>query len=130
AVILLAFGMAMLLLPSVAAQTVLRGPWTVQSSARVSDSGEKISEPGYSAPGWYPTSAPKTVFAVLVENGVYRNPDYGLKLPKFPVVEYNIGSHCANQELRANSPYAVPWGYRKEFDLPATDRGKQVWMQF
>jgi exo-1,4-beta-D-glucosaminidase len=116
--------------PQLAAQTVLHDAWKVQSSAKVSGSGEEVSQPGYPTPGWYSTSAPKTVFAVLVENGVYKDPYYGMNLRTFPGVEYNIGTEFANQEMPANSPYAVPWWYRAEFELPAADQGKQVWMQF
>ena len=112
------------------AQTVLRDSWKVQSSAQVSATGDQISQPGFSTQGWYTTSAPKTVFAVLVENEVYKDPYYGMNLRNFPGVEYRIGSQFANQEMPANSPYAVPWWYRKEFDVPLPDAGKQVWMQF
>ena len=117
--------------PAVApAQTVLREGWKVQSSTQVAASGEKISQAGFATPGWYSTSVPQTVFAILVENGLYQNPYYGTNLRNFPGVEYKIGSQFANQDMPANSPYAVPWWYRKEFDLPASDAGKQIWMQF
>jgi len=111
-------------------QTVLREGWSVQSSAQVAASGDQVSTPGFSMQGWYPTSAPKTVFAVLVENGVYKEPYYGMNLRSFPGVEYKIGGQYANQDMPATSPYAVPWWYRKEFELPTSDKGKQIWMQF
>jgi exo-1,4-beta-D-glucosaminidase len=111
-------------------QTILHEGWKVQSSAQVSAAGDAVSQPGFSAQGWYSTTAPKTVFAVLVENGVYKNPYYGMNLRTFPGVEYKIGTQFANQEMPANSPYAVPWWYRREFELPASDSGKQIWMQF
>jgi exo-1,4-beta-D-glucosaminidase len=114
----------------VAAQTVLKDGWKVQSSAQVSAPGSHVSEPGFSTRGWYPTSAPKTVFAVLVENGVYKNPYFGTNLRSFPGVAYKIGGQFANEEMPADSPYAVPWWYRNEFEVPAADKGKQVWMQF
>jgi exo-1,4-beta-D-glucosaminidase len=114
----------------VSGQTVLRNGWKVESSAHVRASGDKISEPGFSTLGWYATSAPKTVFAVLVENGVYKDPYYGMNLRNFPGVEYKIGGQFANEEMPTNSPFAVPWWYRKEFEIPATDHGKQIWMQF
>jgi exo-1,4-beta-D-glucosaminidase len=115
---------------SLDAQTVLRDGWKVQSSAQVTATGDKVSEPGFSTQGWYTTSAPKTVFAVLVENGVYKDPYFGMNLRNFPGVEYKIGGQFANTDMPANSPYAVPWWYRKEFEVPAGDKGKQVWMQF
>ena len=112
------------------AQTVLRDGWKVQSSAKVEGGGEKISEPGFATGGWYATSAPKTVFAVLVENGVYKEPYFGMNLRSVPGVEYKIGGQFANEEMPATSPYAVPWWYHKEFEVPATDKGKQLWMDF
>jgi exo-1,4-beta-D-glucosaminidase len=115
---------------SLSAQTVLRAGWKVQSSAQVPASGNQVSEPGFSTRGWYPTSTPKTVFAVLVENGVYKNPYFGMNLRSFPGVAYKIGGQFANEEMPADSPYAVPWWYRNEFDVPAADKGKQIWMQF
>ncbi len=119
-----------LLATQVTGQTVLRDGWKVQSSAQVSASGGQVSEPGFSTRGWYATSAPRTVFAVLVENGVYKNPYYGMNLRTFPGVEYKIGGQFANEEMPASSPYAVPWWYRNEFEVPAADKGKQIWMQF
>ena len=115
---------------ALSAQTVLREDWKVQSSAQVSASGDKVSGPDFSTNGWYTTSAPKTVFAVLVENGVYKNPYYGMNLRTFPGVEYKIGGQFANIEMPDNSPFSVPWWYRKEFEIPASEKGKQIWMQF
>ena len=115
---------------SLSAQTVLRAGWRVQSSAQVPASGGQISEPGFSTRDWYPTSAPKTVFAVLVENGVYKNPYFAMNLRTFPGVEYKIGGQFANEEMPADSPYAVPWWYRNEFEVPDADKDKQIWMQF
>jgi exo-1,4-beta-D-glucosaminidase len=114
----------------VTAQTVLKDGWKVQSSAQVSAPASQVSEPGFSTNGWYPTSAPKTVFAVLVENGIYKNPYFGMNLRSFPGVAYKIGGQFANEEMPPDSPYAVPWWYRNEFEVPGADQGKQVWMHF
>jgi exo-1,4-beta-D-glucosaminidase len=126
------FGCAIFLILAAAArgQTVLRDGWKIQSSAQVAATGDKVSDPNFSTQGWYSTSAPKTVFAALVENGIYKNPYFGMNLRSFPGVEYKTGSQFANQDMPANSPYAAPWWYRKEFELPAGDQGKTVWMQF
>ena len=110
--------------------TVLRDGWKVQSSTKVSAAAEQVSTVGFSAQGWYPTSAPKTVFAVLVENGVYKDPYYGMNLRSFPGVDYKIGGQFANEEMQPNSPYAVPWWYRKEFEIPASEKGKRIWLAF
>jgi exo-1,4-beta-D-glucosaminidase len=108
----------------------LRDGWKVQSSAKVTATAEQVSSVGFSTEGWYPTSAPKTVFAVLVENGVYKDPYYGMNLRSFPGVDYKIGGQFANEEMQPNSPYAVPWWYRKEFEVPAKEKGKRIWLAF
>ncbi|HYL61338.1 MAG TPA: glycosyl hydrolase family 2 [Candidatus Methylomirabilis sp.] len=108
----------------------LREGWSVQSSAKVSEGGETVSTPSFDASSWYKTSAPNTVFAVLVENGVYKNPYFGMNLRSLPGVSYPIGSEFANQEMPPDSPYAVPWWYRKEFEVPAEFRGETVWLAF
>ena len=128
--LLFVFASFLLGVPPLLAQAVLHEGWKVQSSAKVAAAGDKISQPDFSTQGWYATSVPKTVFAVLVENGVYKNPYYGTNLRNFPGVEYKIGGQFANEDMPASSPYAVPWWYRKDFEVPASDRGKQIWMQF
>jgi exo-1,4-beta-D-glucosaminidase len=108
----------------------LREGWTVQSSAKVNAGGEAVSAAGFDASSWYKTSAPNTVFAVLVENGVYKDPFFGMNLRSVPGVSYKIGSEFANQEMPEDSPFAVPWWYRKEFEVPAQFAGKTVWLAF
>src|SRR3984957_8957007 len=111
-------------------EIALREGWAVQSSAKVSAGGETVSTSGFDSSSWYKTSAPNTVFAVLVENGVYKDPYFGMNLRSVPGVSYAIGSEFANQEMPADSPFAVPWWYRKEFEVPAQLSGKTVWMAF
>src|ERR1700720_1317333 len=102
----------------------LRDGWTVQSSAKVSSGGEAVSAAGFDASSWYKASVPNTVFAVLVENGMYKDPYFGMNLRSVPGVSYAIGSEFANQDMPQDSPYAVPWWYRKEFEVPAQFSGK------
>lgn len=110
--------------------TVLRDGWKVQSSAKVSATGDQVSAAGFSTDGWYTTSAPKTVFAVLVENGVYKDPFFGMNLRSIPGVDYKIGGQFANEEMAPNNPYAVPWWYRKEFDAPQSKARLRYSMEF
>jgi exo-1,4-beta-D-glucosaminidase len=113
-----------------AEQIILREAWEVQSSAKVAGNGEEVSAAGFDTESWYKTSAPKTVFAVLVENGVYKDPYFGMNLRSVPGVEYPIGGQFANLDMPADSPYAVPWWYRKEFELPKQFEGHTVWIAF
>ena len=113
-----------------AEEITLKDGWTVQSSAKVAAGGDKVSENGFDTTGWYKTSAPKTVFAVLVENGVYKDPFFGMNLRSVPGVDYPIGGQYANIDMPANSPYAVPWWYRNEFEVPKHFKGRTVWLAF
>jgi exo-1,4-beta-D-glucosaminidase len=108
----------------------LRDGWAVQSSAKVSATGEVVSVPGFDTASWYKTAAPNTVFAVLVENGVYKNPYFGMNLRSVPGVSYKIGGQFANEEMPKDSPYNVPWWYRSEFLVPGSFKGKTVWLAF
>ena len=111
-------------------EIVLRGAWAIQSSAKVEASAEQISRAGFDASGWYKTSLPKTVFAALVENGVYPDPYFARNLRSLPGVTYETGSQFSKQEMPEDSPYARPWWYRTEFDLPASYAGKIVRIAF
>ena len=102
----------------------------MQSSSKVNAGGEKVSRVGFDTSGWYKTSVPNTVFAVLVENGVYQDPYFGMNLRSVPGMEYKVGAQFARQEMPENSPYAVPWWYRCDFAVPQNYRGKKVWLAF
>ncbi|MBZ5702171.1 MAG: glycosyl hydrolase family 2 [Acidobacteriia bacterium] len=111
-------------------EIALRENWAIQSSAKVDASAEQISRAGFAASGWCKTSLPKTVFAALVENGVHPDPYFGKNLRSLPGVTYEIGSEFSNQEMPEDSPFAKPWWYRTEFDLPASYAGKIVRIAF
>ena len=74
--------------------------WIIFSSEKTNSTGKEISAPGFKVSESFRTDIPKTVFAALVENGVYKNPLYGENL-------LNI----------SKEPFQVPWWYRKEFDI-------------
>jgi exo-1,4-beta-D-glucosaminidase len=112
------------------ARLMLHEGWQVQSSARVSETGESLSKPQFRPSGWYETSVPATVMAVLVENHVYPDPYFGMNLRKVPGVSYPIGSNFSNIPMPDDSPFRVPWWYRTEFKVPADYAGKQVWLNF
>jgi exo-1,4-beta-D-glucosaminidase len=108
----------------------LREGWAVQSSAKLSAGPETLSTAAFDASSWYKTAVPNTVFAVLVENGIYKDPYFGMNLRSIPGVSYPLGGQFANLEIPADSPYAVPWWYRKEFEVPPNFNGKTIWMAF
>jgi exo-1,4-beta-D-glucosaminidase len=88
--------------PSIAPEfeIVLNEGWFIQSSAELSETGEFISSAGFDVQNWYPSSAPRTVLAALLENKVYTDPFFGKNLENVPTEQFKH-----------------PWWYRKEFTL-------------
>jgi exo-1,4-beta-D-glucosaminidase len=108
----------------------LRDGWALQSSAKVKESGEEISTQKFPPKDWYNVSVPTTVSAALVNLKVYPDPMFGTNLRTLPGVSYPIGGNFSNFPMQPDSPFAVPWWYRKEFTLPADYAGKTVWLKF
>jgi exo-1,4-beta-D-glucosaminidase len=104
--------------------------WTLQSSGKVAETGEVISTPAYQPKGWYTVTVPTTVVAALVKQKVYPDPDFGMNLRQFPGITYPVGANFSNFAMQQDSPFAVAWWYRKTFMLPASDRGKTIWLDF
>src|SRR3974377_1017049 len=68
---------------------MLRDGWTIQSSAKVAEKGERLSTASFVPQGWYSTQTPSTVLAALVENKVYRDPYFAMNLRLIPGTSYN-----------------------------------------
>ncbi|MGW0996034.1 glycoside hydrolase family 2 protein [Streptomyces sp. NPDC002523] len=79
--------------------------YTIQSSARVTDSAAAVSTPGYPAKGWYPAGPRSTVLAALLADGVYPDPFYSTNLDRIPRADFQ-----------------VPWWYRSDFTVDDTGR--------
>lgn len=109
----------------------LRSGWAVQSSAKVAAAGAVISKSSFEPKGWYPTSVPATVVAALHAAGELPDPNFGMNLRQYPGMSYPIGLNSFNNvPMDPASPYAVPWWYRTEFELPAEQAGRVVWLDF
>src|SRR3989440_3417160 len=108
----------------------LRDSWSLQSSCKVEKSGQVISSPKFVPTGWYSVSVPTTVVSALVKQKVYPDPDFGMNLRSIPGVTYPIGMNFSNLPMQADSPFAVSWWYRKQFVIPASFKGKSLWLQF
>jgi exo-1,4-beta-D-glucosaminidase len=108
----------------------LREGWALQSSARVTATGEAISSIPFEAKDWLRAEVPTTVVAAQVKSGLLPDPFYGMNLRQYPGVGYPIGFNFSNIPMPPDSPFAVSWWYRKEFSLPAGYAGKTVWLNF
>jgi len=104
--------------------------WELQSSGKVAETGDLISMPNYQPKGWYSVTVPTTVVAALVKEGVYPDPNFGMNLRELPGVTYPIGGNFSNYAMRQDSPFAVAWWYRKQFNIPASYQGKKIWLDF
>jgi len=133
--LLQAIGLLMMLVRPAAAQpsgwtTSLEQGWEIQSSAKVKEPGAVLSTAAFKPQGWYPATVPATVLAALVSDHVYPDPYFGTNLRSIPGTTYPVGSNFANLPMPSDSPFAVPWWYRTEFNLPASYQGKNLWLHF
>lgn len=108
----------------------LQNGWFIQSSARVKEPGEALSNPQYSPAGWYPASLPTTVVGALVRDKLYPDPGFGMNLRSIPGTSYPIGENFSNLPMPGDSPFRIAWWYQTRFKLPAGYQGKQVWLHF
>ena len=138
--LIFSFFLALVLVPTAFAQTTepghgsdkfpLSDNWKLQSSAKVDDKGEAVSTTHFVPNGWYTVAVPTTVVAAMVKQKVYPDPFFGMNLRQFPGMTYPIGANFSNLPMQPDSPFAVPWWYRKEFVLPTSYRGKTIWLNF
>jgi len=108
----------------------LREGWALQSSAKVTATGDAISSAAFNASDWIQAKIPTTVVAAQVKSGLLPDPFYGMNLRQHPGVSYPVGANFSNLPMPPDSPYAVSWWYRKEFSLPNRFVGKTVWLNF
>ena len=87
--------------------------WFIYPSEKLNVKESIVSSQGYSTIGWYKTEIPKTVLAALVENGIYKDPYYGMNLSKI-----------------AKSDFEHPWWYRKEFEIDNNIKGNYYQLIF
>lgn len=104
--------------------------WTIQSSAKVSQTGAEISSTHFQPRSWYAAELPSGVVAALVKNKVYPDPYFGMNLRSIPGTTYGIGMNFANMPMPEDSPFRPAWWYRTEFKAPAATTGKTLWLNF
>ena len=109
---------------------VLRGGWTLETSAKVDAKGEVIATPQFSPTGWHEVTVPTTVVAALVKEKALPDPFFAMNLRSYPGVNYPIGQNFSNIAMAPDSPYAVSWWYRKAFTVPASYKAKTIWLKF
>ena len=68
--------------------------------------------------------------AALIKDKTLPDPFFGTNLRSYPGVTYPIGANFSNIPMAPESPYAVSWWYRKQFTIPASYKGKTIWLKF
>jgi exo-1,4-beta-D-glucosaminidase len=116
--------------PAAESRLMLREGWALQTSAKVEAKGEVISTPAFAPKGWHAATIPSSVVAALVKDKSLPDPFPGMNLRSFPGVNYPIGGNFSNIAMASDSPYAVSWWYRKPFTIPASYKGKTIWLKF
>jgi exo-1,4-beta-D-glucosaminidase len=131
-VVMKRLGIVFLFFPLLAAaqSLPLKDGWLIQANARLDQDGKTISSTAFHPTGWRPATVPTTVLAALVKDKVYPEPDEGMNLRSIPGTAYPIGANFSNIPMPQDSPFMGPWWFRKEFTLPATDKGKTIWLDF
>jgi exo-1,4-beta-D-glucosaminidase len=109
---------------------VLHEGWSLETSAKVGAKGEFISTAKFSPEGWHHAAVPTTVVAALVKDKTLPDPFFAMNLRSFPGVTYPIGGNFSNIPMAPDSPYAASWWYRKAFEIPASYKGKTLWLKF
>ena len=95
----------------------LNDDWRVQSSASVGGAGEALSRAGTDTSKWYKATLPATVLGTLVDSGVYEDVFFGTNLRKVPG-EGPFAVNFSNHPMPDDSPFNVPWWFRREFKVP------------
>ena len=117
-------------MPHPESKLMLHEGWALQTSAKVDAKGETISTSQFSPKGWHAVTVPTTVVAALVKEKELPDPDFGMNLRSFPGMNYPIGGNFSNIAMAPDSPFAASWWYRKAFEIPASYKGKAVWLKF
>ncbi len=108
----------------------LREGWSLQSGCKIQAQGEAISTASFETKGWYSVTVPTTVLAAQVAAGTFPDPYYGDNLRKIPGTNYPVGTNFSNRPMSDDSPYRCSWWYRKQFVIPAADKGRTLWLRF
>jgi exo-1,4-beta-D-glucosaminidase len=124
--------------PRASTKITLNGGWALQSSGKAGVAGEAISLPAFQPKDWYAATVPSTVVAALVKDKVYPDPNFGINLQKIPGADHSgkvrnglrTVTNLSDLPLETSSPFAVPWWYRRTFQLPASLAGKTIWLHF
>jgi exo-1,4-beta-D-glucosaminidase len=97
--------------PGAAGTDIPLSGYAIQSTAKVGDSPQAVSSPGYPVTGWHPAGPRSTVLAALLADGVYADPFFSTNQRRIPPADFR-----------------VPWWYRTDFTV--TDTSRRTYLDF
>jgi exo-1,4-beta-D-glucosaminidase len=106
----------------------LDGAWRFAASVDVGDDGAALSLPGLDLEGWLGVTVPGTVVGGLVESGVLPDPFPGQRFAELPGTSLALVANFGPLPYPPDSPYPVPWWFRREFQVPAERLGDHAWL--
>jgi exo-1,4-beta-D-glucosaminidase len=113
---------------------ILSDNWQMKSSFLVTENGDGISNIDYTPKEWFKTNVPTTVLTVLVKNGVYPDPRFGLDVFRIPdsSVEFNTKNDLSKYSYLPDkrNPWRDPYWYRTEFNIEKIISGQHLWLNF
>jgi mannosylglycoprotein endo-beta-mannosidase len=97
-----------------------RGVWRMGRNEALTLPGKTVSDAAFDDSKWMPAVVPGTVLTTLVKNGALPDPYFGVNNRKEEkqIPDLNAG----------NRDYYTAW-FRTSFDLPASYKGRTVWMR-
>ena len=128
--LLLACALAVPVLSIGQGSLALHEGWRLQSACKIDSQGETISQPAFDPKAWSEITVPATVLAAQVATGQIKDPYYSDNLRKIPGTDYPVGKVFSNLPMPDDSPYRCGWWYRKQFTIPASDKGRTLWLRF
>jgi hypothetical protein len=94
-------------------QKLTGGNWTIQRASLVDRGGETLSQTGYDDSGWLPATVPGTAFVSWLKAGAVADPYYD------------------DWQFQASDIFfTADFWYRNSFDIPASQKGKKVYLNF
>lgn len=95
--------------------------WKFKKVSEIKVSPEKLSSAAYGTKDWMPAVVPGTVLNSLVANKVYPDPYFG---------DVNRKERALIPDLNEAGTEFYHYWFRTEFDIPASFRGKKIWLKF
>ena len=93
--------------------SLLKGHWQMQSSAKVSVADNRIATVSFNPQDWYKAYVPGTVLGSLTKDAVYKNIFYHRNLEKI-----------------SSEPFQAPWWFRTSFSLGKVNPGQVTRLLF